>query len=398
MPSGYGPAVSTPVRDAYAARVAKGDLAADAAQEELARALDRLIAAIESKRLAAKSSALGWLFGRKRETTTVKGLYIHGGVGTGKTLLMDMFFRLVPASAKRRAHFHEFMADVHDRIARHRRAVKDGEANGDDPIPPVARELAGEAWVLCFDEFSVTDIADAMILSRLFSALFAEGVVLVATSNVAPDDLYRDGLNRPLFEPFIAILKQHVEVKVLDAGRDYRLEKLSRMPVYLTPLGPETDARMDEIWAAATEGHVETPAELAIKGRKVTVPRAADGAARFPFSELCERPLAAREYLALAARFTVLFLDQVPVLDPTRRSAAKRFILLVDTLYDNRVRLVMSAAAAPHELYAGRPGVEQFEFQRTASRLIEMQGQDWQDMVAGRREKPAKYAVIEPSR
>jgi cell division protein ZapE len=377
MHSGYGSATPASVRDAYRHRVEKGEFDRDLNQEEIAASLDRLISAIQTKRLASKSSALGWLFARKRDATPVRGLYLHGGVGTGKTMLMDLFFHFVPVTRKRRAHFHEFMTDVHDRIARHRQAVKSGEAKGDDPIPPVAKALAAEAWVLCFDEFSVTDIADAMILSRLFSALFAEGVVLVATSNVAPDDLYRDGLNRALFQPFIAILKRNVEVKFLDSGKDYRLEKLGKLPVYVTPLGPGAEAKMDEIWVAATQGHQEAPVELAIKGRRVTVSRAADGAARFTFSELCERPLAAREYLAIAARFTAIFIDNVPVLDPTRRSAAKRFILLIDTLYDQGVHLVVSAAAPPHELYAGRPGTEQFEFQRTASRLIEMQGVEW---------------------
>ena len=191
-----------------------------------ARALDRLIDEIAAKRLAPKSSALGWLFAQAPRAAPVAGLYIHGGVGRGKTMLMDMFFELVPVRRKRRVHFNDFMADVHDRIQKHRQARKDGSVKEDDPIPPVARALAEQAWVLCFDEFAVTDIADAMILSRLFSALFANGVVLVATSNVAPDDLYRDGLNRQLFLPFIGILKRHAEVLALDADKDYRLEKL----------------------------------------------------------------------------------------------------------------------------------------------------------------------------
>src|SRR5690606_2074093 len=189
-------------------------------------------------RLARKSSALGWLFAKSRKNSDpIEGLYIHGGVGRGKTMLMDLFFELVPVRGKRRAHFNDFMADVHDRIARHREALKKGEVRESDPIPPIAAALARDAWVLCFDEFSVTDIADAMILSRLFSALFAEGVVLVATSNVAPEDLYRDGLNRGLFEPFIDILKRHVSVLSLNGERDYRMEKLARLPVYISPLG-----------------------------------------------------------------------------------------------------------------------------------------------------------------
>src|SRR5690606_34391010 len=187
--------------------------------------------------LASKSSALGWLFGKRRQAKNpVKGLYVHGAVGRGKTMLMDLFFELVPVRRKRRAHFNDFMADVHDRIQKHREMLKRGETKETDPIPPVARALAAEAWVLCFDEFTVTDIADAMVLSRLFSSLFAEGVVLVATSNVAPRDLYRDGLNRGLFEPFIGILQRHVHVLGVDSDTDYRRSNLDRMRVYITPL------------------------------------------------------------------------------------------------------------------------------------------------------------------
>jgi cell division protein ZapE len=244
----------------------------------------------------------------------------------------------------------------------------------------VAQALAGEAWVLCFDEFSVTDIADAMILSRLFSALFSEGVVLVATSNVAPDDLYRDGLNRPLFEPFIGILKRHAEVALLDGPSDYRMTKLHRLPVYLTPLGSAADEAMDAAWTAICEGRREAPETVTVQGRAVPVPRAAGEAARFTFAELCDAPLGARDYMALTDRFDMILIDHVPVLDQTRRNAAKRFILLVDTLYDRRKRVMISAEAQPDALYAGRPGItEAFEFARTASRLIEMQSRDWPD-------------------
>src|SRR5262245_32516025 len=223
------------VTQRYDHLVERGEIVRDPSQERLARALDRLIHDICDKRISSKSSSLGWLFARRREPQPVRGLYIHGGVGRGKTMLMDLFFELVPVRRKRRVHFNAFMADVHDRIGRHRQAAKRGEVREADPIPPFARALAEEAWVLCFDEFSVTDIADAMILSRLFSALFAAGVVLVATSNVAPDDLYRDGLNRPLFEPFIRTLKAHTEIFALDHGTDYRLEQLNGIPVYMTP-------------------------------------------------------------------------------------------------------------------------------------------------------------------
>ncbi|MBN9242656.1 MAG: AFG1 family ATPase [Mesorhizobium sp.] len=366
------------VRQRYDHLVENGALQRDGAQERIADRLDRLIHDIADKRIARKSSALGWLFAGRRQTREpVKGLYIHGGVGRGKTMLMDFFFELVPVRRKRRVHFNDFMADVHDRIQKHRQARKEGTVKEDDPIPPVARALADEAWVLCFDEFAVTDIADAMILSRLFSALFAGGVVLVATSNVAPQDLYRDGLNRQLFLPFIGLIERNTEVLALDSPKDYRQEKLSRMPVYLTPDGAAADRAMDEAWAAVSKG-AETEEAIALKGRRIAVPCAAGRAARFSFAELCDAPLGARDYLAIAERFDTLFIDHVPVLDQTRRNPAKRFILLIDTLYDKKIRVVMSAEAAPEKLYAGRAGVtEAFEFDRTASRLIEMQSKDW---------------------
>ena len=366
------------VAQRYAHLVEQGAVRDDPAQRPVIVALDRLNDEIHAKRLARKSSALGWLFAKKQDTAPVKGLYIHGGVGSGKTMLMDLFFELSPIRRKRRVHFNDFMAEVHDRIQKHRQARKDGTVREDDPIPPVARALADEASVLCFDEFSVTDIADAMILSRLFSALFANGVVLVATSNVAPDDLYRDGLNRGLFQPFIALLKRHADIMPLDSPTDYRLEMLNRMPVYMTRLSPETDRLMDEAWKAVSAGVAVAPAELTVKGRQVPVPLAAGNAARFDFSDLCDKPLGARDYRAITDKFDTIFIDRVPVLDQTRRNPAKRFILLVDTLYDRRMRLVVSAAAPPDQLYAGRAGVtEAFEFGRTASRLVEMQGEDW---------------------
>jgi len=371
------------VRQAYLNLCEHGEVRRDPAQEAVAAALDRLIADLASKRLAAKGSSLGWLFARKRPSPHVKGLYIHGGVGRGKTMLMDLFFSLVPVQRKRRVHFNDFMADVHDRIGRHRAAVKAGEAKGDDPIPPVARAIAEESWVLCFDEFSVTDIADAMILSRLFSALFEQGVVLVATSNVAPGDLYRDGLNRGLFLPFIATLERNTEVLRLDSGNDYRMDKLNRIPVYITPLGPEADRLMDEAWTAVAGGQPGAPADIAVMGRVLHVPRAAGRSARMSFADLCDAPLGARDYLALAERFDTFVIDGVPVLDQTRRNPAKRFILLVDTLYDRRKRVILSAEAPPGELYAGRPGVtEAFEFDRTVSRLIEMQSREWLEGAA----------------
>ena len=366
------------VAQLYAHLVETGELRQDPAQQPVIQALDRLNDEICAKRLARKSSALGWLFAKKPQATFT-GLYIHGGVGRGKTMLMDLFFDTVPVRRKRRSHFNAFMADVQDRIQKHRQARKDGLVKEDDPIPPVARALADEAWVLCFDEFSVTDIADAMILSRLFSALFDHGVVLVATSNVAPDDLYRDGLNRQLFLPFIAMLKRKTTVLGLESSTDHRMEKLSRMPVYLTPLTADNLALMDSAWNAASHDKAGRPDKVMVKGRRVPVPLAQGAAARFSFADLCEKPLGARDYLAIAARYSTIFIDRVPVLAEGKRNEAKRFILLIDTLYDSHTRLVLTAEAAPDQLYADRKGTEAFEFARTASRLIEMQSRDWLD-------------------
>ncbi|WP_434724527.1 cell division protein ZapE [Mesorhizobium sp. RIZ17] len=381
------------VRQRYDHLVQSGAVARDPAQERIVAALDRLTDEISAKRLAQKSSALGWLFAAKRQPREpVKGLYIHGGVGRGKTMLMDVFFELLPVRRKRRVHFNDFMADVQDRIQKHRQARKNGDVKEDDPIPPVARALADEAWVLCFDEFSVTDIADAMILSRLFSALFASGVVLVATSNVAPEDLYRDGLNRQLFLPFISLLERNAHVMTLDADKDYRQEKLNRQPVYVTPDDAAADRALDDAWEAMTHGQPTSEVTLTLKGRHLVVPRAAGDAARFSFADLCEKPLGARDYLAIAGRFSTVFIDHVPVLGEGKRNEAKRFILLIDTLYDHHMRLVMSAAAPPEGLYTAKRGTEVFEFERTASRLVEMQSRDWLDDWAERREPNAPAA------
>ncbi len=380
MPQRIGPGDSVAAR--YRELADEGVIKPDPAQQALAQRLDRLNAEVASQRLAAKSSSLGWLFAKTApKRGTVRGLYIQGSVGRGKTMLMDFFFRACPAHRKRRVHFHAFMADVHDRIAAHRALVKQGLTRQTDPIPPVAQAIADEAWVLCFDEFSVTDIADAMILSRLFTALFAQGVVLVATSNVLPGDLYRDGLNRSLFLPFIDVLNAHADTVSLDADRDYRLGRTGPMPHYVTPLGAATDKAMGAIWADLTGSSAGGEATIAVKGRTIKVPAAGNGCARFAFSDLCEQPLGARDYLAIAEAYHTLMLDGVPVLGPARRNEAKRFITLIDTLYDTHRVLIMSAAAEPDDLYQARTGTEAFEFARTASRLTEMRSKDW---VAGK--------------
>jgi cell division protein ZapE len=366
--------------------VSAGHIEADAAQRACVERLNVLVGELGESRLARKSSALGWVFGRKaaEAAAPLKGLYIHGAVGRGKTMLMDLFFGYVPARRKRRAHFHDFMADVHGRIHAFREAVKAGKAKGTDPIQPVAAALAEEARVLCFDEFAVNDIADAMILGRLFRALWAEGVVVVATSNVEPGDLYRDGLNRALFLPFIDELRQRMDVLKLEARTDYRLEKLSGAPVYHAPADAAAKAALDAAWRRLTGDAPANPATLVVRTRKLDVPAAASGVARLSFADLCARPLGASDYLMIAREFHSVILDGVPTMSFETRNEAKRFITLIDILYEHHVKLVMSAAASPDRLYRAEQGREAFEFDRTASRLIEMQSEGYLALPHGR--------------
>ena len=362
----------------YAAGVAAGRIERDIAQLAVVDMLARLEARIVEYRLARKSSSLGWMFGsREKRQSRIKGLYIYGDVGRGKTVLMDLFFESSPVQRKRRAHFHEFMIDVHERIHAIRQKMKLGEHAAEDPIQQAATELAGEAWLLCFDEFHVTDIADAMILGRLFAQLFEHGVVLVATSNVEPEELYKEGLNRALFVPFIHMLEQHMDIVRLAARTDFRLEKLAGMRVWYVPADAAADAALDDAWRRLAPGRDGEPQELALKRRNVHVPRAAMGVARFSFRDLCEQPLAAADYLRIAHEYHTVILDRIPVTTFETRNAAKRFIILIDTLYDMNVKLIASAKAEPEALYRGDDGFEAQEFKRTASRLIEMRSQGY---------------------
>lgn len=357
--------------------VATGAVAPDAKQRALADRLDRLLAELGEKRLSSKKSALGWIFARGGRPEPVRGLYIWGPVGRGKTMLMDLFFAAVPNARKRREHFHSFMNDVHERLHAAREAQRHGGSAGDDPVGLVAATIADEARVLCFDEFAVTDIADAMILGRLFERLFARGVTLVATSNVPPEEQYRDGLNRELFLPFLALLGEKTDIFHLDAPADYRQGLAGSEPLYLIPPGPQANACLAAHFRRLTGLQHGRPQSLTNKGRRITVPEAADGVARFSFEELCGRPLAASDYLKIAARFDTIILSGIPVMGPARREEAKRFINLVDTLYDRGVRLIASAEAEPEALWAGHNGFESGEFARTASRLGEMRSDAW---------------------
>ena len=361
----------------YSERVARGEIESDSAQIEAVKRLDALCVALGEARMARKSSALGWLFGARKSPEPPRGLYIWGSVGRGKTMLMDLFFDTVDVRRKRRAHFHSFMADVHARVHVWRQKLKSGEVKGDDPIAPVAADLAEEAWLLCFDEFAVTDIADAMILGRLFRALFAKGVVVVATSNVEPGDLYRDGLNRALFVPFIDMIRQKMEVTKLESRTDFRLEKLSGSEVWFTPLGHESTAKLQKLFQALTGVQRGKPETVRVFGRDVAIPEAAHNTARVRYEDLCDRPLGASDFVEIARTFHTIVMDGIPILDPAKKNEVKRFIVLIDALYDHRVKLVAAAAAPPQDIYAGTDGHEAFEFDRTVSRLIEMQSTDY---------------------
>jgi cell division protein ZapE len=365
------------VAQAYRDKVAAGTFQLDPVQLALSEKFDELRILLEARPVASKSSALGWLLSRRNKQQPITGLYIWGSVGRGKSMLMDMFFNSVQFTPKRRVHFHDFMEDAQQRIHQHRQDFKEGKTKEEDPIPPVARALASEAMLLCFDEFSVMDIADAMILGRLFQGLFKAGAVIVATSNVAPDNLYKDGLNRQRFIPFIELLKSHCAEYMLDARTDYRLEKLSKAPVYMAPLGDKSAKGMAAAWERMTGGAKGAATSLTVKGRKVVVPLAHEGVARFGFDDLCGKPLGSQDYLALARKFHTIFIDDVPIMAIEHRNQAKRFINLIDTLYDQGIKLVISAEANPHALYSGKRGTESFEFERTASRLIEMQSEKY---------------------
>jgi cell division protein ZapE len=336
---------------------------------------------------AGKSGFLDKLF-HSDSAPPPKGLYIHGDVGRGKTMLMDLFFHESRVANKRRVHFHEFMNDVHERIFAFRQNIARGEMADADVIQLTAAAIFDEAWLLCFDEFHVTDIADAMILGRLFARLFELGTVVVATSNVPPEHLYEGGLNRVLFLPFIEQIEARMEVLRLDARTDFRMEKLAGITMWLTPADAAAEAALDKAWVLMTGGAPCKPRDIAIKGHTLHVPCSSHGVARFSFADLCEQPLAASDYLRLARDYHTLIVDRIPNMDADR-NAAKRFIALIDTLYDNGVKLMASSDADPLSLYRASDGFEANEFRRTSSRLIEMGSESYLAQAHGRSDSAA---------
>lgn len=370
-------------RAAYLALLGGGELSPDSQQEKIVSHLQSLHEALAAEVATVGGGLFSRLFGNGGQKEVPRGLYIHGGVGRGKSMLMDLFFEGAPIARKRRVHFHEFMLECHGVIHEwrglHPSERSEGD-NGDDPITPLARKIADQARLLCFDEFQVSDVADAMILGRLFEALMGLGVVIVATSNRAPDTLYEGGLNRDLFLPFIDLIVERLDVLELDGPTDYRLQRMKGVQVYHVPVNDQTTQEMRSAFFAMTDRDVEDAhkvptAEIEVQGRKLFVPKSSKGVAVFSFKRLCANPLGASDYLAIAWRYHTVFIVAIPRMGRDMRNEAKRFVTLIDTLYENNVKLICSAVVPPDQLY--QEGDGSFEFSRTASRLAEMQSEEY---------------------
>jgi cell division protein ZapE len=362
---------------AYRAMLAAGELATDSSQAVAAERLQALwtqLIGYDPKAVSAPS-LLSRMLGRKPQPSPPRGLYMVGEVGRGKSMLMDLFFECAQVARKQRIHFHRFMQDIHTRVHVWRKA----NADAADPIPPLADTIAAEAALLCFDEFQVNDIANALILGRLFKALFDRGVVVVATSNVAPDDLFKGQPGRDAFLPFIALIKERMEVLSLASGRDFRRERMLGLRTWHVPADRFADRALDRAFEDLTGGAEAGPVTLTVMGRALVVPLAAEGVARFDFDALCNTALGAGDYLAIARTFHTLVLDGIPRLSPENFDRARRFIVLVDNLYEQRAKLVASADAMPDQLYQRGENAKMFE--RTASRLDEMQSADWMEQA-----------------
>ena len=363
-----------------ASRRAAGEVHADPVQEKVVARLqaiyDQLVA--RQDRPAPKAGFLARLgFGHAPAPPSgPRGLYIWGPVGRGKSMLMDLFFADVPMARKRRVHFHEFMLEVQDRLHRRREELAaKGAPPEADTIVPIAKQIASETRLLCFDEFQVTNIADAMILARLFEVLFDEGLTVIATSNRKPDDLYKDGLQRERFVPFIDLVTERLDVMQLGGDHDYRLDRLRNFDVYLTPLGAWANAKLDEAFRALSGGADGEPRVLRTQGRDVPIPRAAPGVAMADYMDWCARPMGAADFLCIADNFHTVILADIPRMSPDNQDKAARFVTMIDSFYERKVKFICSAAASPDKLYVEGDGA--FEFQRTASRLMEMQSPEY---------------------
>ena len=357
----YSLRVDVTLRDKWEQRLEQHGYVRDPDQERIVGVLESL-----QRRLVAAGPS-GRFLARWRRPKVVRGLYIYGGVGRGKTFLMDLFFETLEVEAKRRIHFHRMMHGVHSRL----KALKDVE----DPLDRVAEDIAAETRVLCFDEFFVNDIGDAMILGRLLDGLFRRGTTLVTTSNSHPDDLYPDGLQRSRFLPAIDLLKRHTDVVSMDGNVDYRLRLLERAGTYLTPAGAGSDEKLRELFEESASSRILADHPLDINGREIVARRCAKGIAWFDFGELCEGPRSQSDYIELARWFPTVIVSGVPALDAGRDDETRRFISMVDEFYDRRVKLILSAERAAPDLYSGQRLA--FEFERTSSRLIEMQTGDY---------------------
>jgi len=365
--------MSTPLA-AYEQCVSAGKLKNDEAQRQVIAHLEALHGALS---LAPRQGFLSRILPNKK-IAAPRSLYIWGAVGRGKSLLMDMFFEALAMPSKRRVHFHAFMQEVHASSHRWRQEIETKQLK-QELLPTVARDIARGARVLCLDELQITDVADAMIVSRLFSSLLADGVTVIITSNRPPEELYLGGLQREKFMDFVDLVYARMEVLELASAQDYRMQQIRAMQaVYMWPVSRHADAAMDEMFTQLTHHAEIMPMTLEVQGRKLTVPQSYGGIARFRFADLCEKPLGAADYLAVARRFHTVFLSGIPKLGPEKRNEARRFVTLIDTLYDHRVKFICTAGAQPAELYAGGDG--SFEFQRTVSRLAEMQSRQYLDL------------------